>query len=68
MYENIRFNQVLIPTRESFEKIFRIYKNQCSFGHCYRIIIDSDNHVNGNILFAESNKKEHPRFNPDLSN
>ena len=59
---------MLIPTRESFEKVFRIYKNQCSFGHCNRIIIDSDNHVNGNILFAESNKKENPRFNPDLSN
>ena len=59
---------MIIPPRENLEKIFRIYNNQCSFGDCLKTIIDLDNHVNGNILFVESNKKESPRFNSKLTN
>ena len=58
---------MLIPSRENFEKIFRVYRNKCSFWECNKTIIDSDNHVNGTILFAESNQKESSRFNPNLS-
>jgi len=59
---------MIIPPKENIEKIFRIYANQCSFGDCFKKIIDSDNHVNGNIVFVESNKKNHPRYNPKLTN
>ena len=58
---------VIIPPRENIEKIFRIYDNKCANINCFKIIIDSQNHVNGNILFIESNKKDSYRFNPNLS-
>jgi len=59
---------MIIPPRENFEKIFRLYRNKCSFWECSKTIIDSDNHINGIILFAESNLKGNPRFNSNLSN
>jgi len=57
-----------IPPRENIQKIFDIYENKCAFHDCQKIIIDSDNHVNGNIFFIESNNKKHPRYNPELTN
>lgn len=59
---------MLIPSRENIEKIFGIYKNECSFHDCFKKIIDSDNHVNGNIIFIKSHKKDHPRYDSRLTN
>ena len=57
---------MLIPSKGDIEKIFRLYNNQCWFHDCSEKIIDSDNHVNGKMLFIESNQKEHPRYNSKL--
>jgi hypothetical protein len=59
---------MLIPTKETIRKIFETHKNQCAFSECNKEILDSDGHLNGNILFLESNRKDRPRFNPELSN
>lgn len=61
-------NNMLIPSRKNIEKIFKIYKNECSFHDCSKKIIDLNNTVNGRIIFIESNKKDHPRYNPNLTN
>lgn len=59
---------MLIPTRENITKLFETHQNQCAFHDCDRQIIDSDAHVQGNVFFIESNKKDQPRFNQKLSN
>lgn len=59
---------MLIPTKENIRKIFETHKNQCAFSECGKKILDSDGHLGGNILFLESNKKDKPRFNPELPN
>ena len=56
---------MLIPSKETFEAIFTIYRNQCA--HCKKRIIDSDNYLNGKILFIENNSKDKPRYNPRLN-
>ena len=58
---------MIIPPRKNIEKIFRIYRNECAFHECYQKIIESDNSVSGNIIFIQSNKKDHPRFNPNIT-
>ena len=58
---------MIIPTRQNIEKIFRIYRNECAFHECYQKIIESDNSISGNIIFIQSNKKGHPRFNSDFT-
>ena len=59
---------MLIPTKENIQKLFETHQNQCAFSNCNQKIIDSDGHVLGNILFIETNKKEQPRFNPEITN
>jgi len=59
---------MLIPTKENIRKIFETHKNQCAFSECGKKILDTDGHLNGNILFLESNKKGRPRFNPEITN
>jgi len=59
---------MLIPTKENIRKIFETHKNQCAFSECGAKILDTDGHLNGNILFLESNKKGKPRFNPEITN
>lgn len=56
-----------IPPRQNIQKIFDTYENKCAFHTCQKIIIDSEDDVNGNIIFIESNKKDHPRYNPKLT-
>ena len=58
---------MLIPTRENIEKLFETHQNQCAFVKCKKKIIDDDGIIGGNILFIESNIKEKPRFNPELT-
>ena len=59
---------MLIPTKYNIQKLFVTHQNQCAFSKCKRKIIDEDGHLNGNIFFIESNKKEQPRYNHKLSN
>jgi len=59
---------MLIPTKENIQKLFETHQNQCAISDCDKKIIDSDGYVLGNIFFIESNKKEHSRLNPKLTN
>jgi len=56
------------PEHETVKELFRLSGNNCEFPKCKKKLIDTTGYPVGYLISIESNEKEQPRYNPNLSN
>ena len=56
------------PKHETVKELFRLSGNNCTFLKCKKKLIDTTGWPVGFLVSIESNEKEQPRHNPNLSN